>query len=256
MDGTRFDALSRALAATSNRRSTLRGIAAVVLGGGAAGLVASDSVAAGRTCRIAGQKCVGNRQCCSGVCDTARTTPRARRNRCTCGDLASCGSACIDTQTSHDHCGACNHACGADWVCIAGDCTCEGETTCDGACCNNSCVDLDTDADNCGACGNSCGANHICSAGKCYLTCTPPATGSGDCGNPTACMIDSNGNVYNIDNWSTFDGEGCGDEGGAACPAGQVCRVGWNPSYDPRFEIRKDGSGRIGDCVTYATCTP
>jgi len=257
MDGQQFDALSRLFAATTNRRRTLRGLAVIALGGGATLATATGGDAANRTCRLAGQKCVKDNQCCSQDCDTARTTPRARRNRCTCGDLATCKGVCVDTQTDRNNCGGCGNVCDADWECTGGQCTCGGELT--GAsgeiCCDNAWIDPDDDDDNCGECGNACGDGYVCNKSYCIRYCDYPTPNSGTCGTATACMIDENDNVLNLTNWNGLSIYGCGNPGGAACPGGSVCRIGWNPSYYPGMDVFKSYDN-IGECTQVTTCTP
>lgn len=113
MDGTRFDRFARAMhRATTRRRGVAIAIAALT-----GGALASDdaAMASRRTCRPEGASCLRNAQCCIGTCETRRTAPRNRRNRCVCipnCDGKTCGS---------DGCGgSCGEAfpllCGADGV--------------------------------------------------------------------------------------------------------------------------------------------
>ena len=122
MDGQRFDQMARWVERTVSRRSALAGM----LGLAAAGLTVSGADAAvRRTCRPLAAGCLRNAQCCSGLCDTRRTTPRNRRNRCVCPDgLVSCGTTCADLMSDDDNCGACGNACAG--TCVSGICTCQG----------------------------------------------------------------------------------------------------------------------------------
>lgn len=63
-----------------------------------------------------------------GVCDCS-TAPGV--GPCSAGQTC-CAVGCVDTQTSFDHCGACNTRCttGAD-RCVGGDCRCGANAACD-----------------------------------------------------------------------------------------------------------------------------
>jgi hypothetical protein len=113
MDGTRFDLMARALGTTSTRRS---GVAAVLAG--LIGATATDATASASrrrdVCRPTGVGCTRGDQCCSSVCDTRRTAPRAVRNRCACPvGQSTCATAC----------------CGDGETCSDGTCLC-GEGVC------------------------------------------------------------------------------------------------------------------------------
>jgi len=119
MDDRRFDHLTRRLGVRPDRRSVLGRAAIALAGGAAAGLATTDARATRATCRAVGASCVRDAQCCTDSCQTARSTPRARRNRCgtcpptrvPCGETCcAVGEACIA--------GACRAACtpGVDGV--------------------------------------------------------------------------------------------------------------------------------------------
>jgi hypothetical protein len=122
MDGQRFDQMARWVERAVTRRSALAGM----LGLAAAGLTVTGAEAAARlTCRPVAASCLRNAQCCSGLCDTRRTTPRNRRNRCVCPDgTVRCGTTCADLMTDDNNCGACGHVCAG--TCVSGICTCQG----------------------------------------------------------------------------------------------------------------------------------
>jgi len=103
MDGTAFDALTRALSTGLTRR---RGLGVLVGLAAGAGRAADSATANGRrtTCRPTGSGCTRNSQCCTGTCETRRTVLRSQRNRCicipdcdgkTCGP-DGCGGSCGD----------------------------------------------------------------------------------------------------------------------------------------------------------------
>jgi hypothetical protein len=168
MDGQRFDAIARGFAARLTRRRAVAG----ALGLAVTALGAGDAKAAVRpTCRAYGAGCNRSSQCCDGRCDTRRTTPRARRNRCTCPvGFDRCKGACVDLQETATHCGVCGNACPSSQVCQGGECVCAGadEIYCAE---QDACADLDTDRDHCGACGNACLNAGPCVAGVCPQPC-------------------------------------------------------------------------------------
>lgn len=125
MDGTRFDDVARRFGRMLDRRRVLAAVAAI----GAAGVAGVDAVGAAprRTCRPVAASCLRGRECCSGICETRRTAPRNRRNRCVCpaGEIA-CGMECVDPSSNKNHCGACGNVCPG--TCVSGVCTCQGVT--------------------------------------------------------------------------------------------------------------------------------
>ncbi len=95
-----------------------------------------------------------------------------------------CGGACVDTQTSRDHCGACGKACAAGEVCSAGACSlsCGGGTVKCTSGGSSVCSTLASDPLHCGACGNACPARanaaSVCASGTCSFACN---AGYADC---------------------------------------------------------------------------
>ncbi len=219
MDARSFDRLTRSIGARLTRRGALTalvGLAGVASSGGDAG-------ATRRVCRPLGQKCLRNDQCCSARCDTARSTPRSRRNRCGCGALATCGQTCIDLAVDTDNCGACGHVCGAGFTCEDGACFCGASTCAAGeGCCGGTCTDL-THPANCAACGVICGMSDVCTAKGCVPMCEPPAE-SGTCtGSSRACYIDVAGVTHYVNTWwGPYDSPCSADD---PCPAGSICTL-------------------------------
>lgn len=118
-------------------------------------------------------------------------------------DTEMCDEACVDTQQSRAHCGACGVACGAGDACVDGTCQVlcpAGQTDCGG-----SCVDTMDDRRHCGGCGTECSVGEICVDGGCEVSC--PA-GHTLCG--TVCVD------------TTSDPGHCG-ACDAACGTGEVC---------------------------------
>lgn len=76
------------------------------------------------TCRPVAAGCRTSSQCCSGLCETRRTTPRNQRNRCVCPEgVVACGGAC----------------CAEGEVCDAG--ACRPDLPCDGLTCEIVSID-------------------------------------------------------------------------------------------------------------------
>ncbi len=141
--------------------------------------LASDA----RNCGTCGRACSGATPACTtadgGTDCSSGCAPGQSR----------CGDACVDAQTSLDHCGACGNACparaNATRTCASGRCgfTCAARwADCDGNASNGCEVNLDADARNCGACGRACAlanATAACVSGACRVaTC---ASGWGNC---------------------------------------------------------------------------
>jgi hypothetical protein len=134
MDGTRFDQMTRSLAAFQTRRSFLKGCAAL-LTTGAAG---ARQVTLAATCTPPGplnycnadSECCGHADCILGIC------------QCEAG-YKQCGSLCVPIS---QNCGSCP----AGWQR-----------------CNGGCLNVQNDRFNCGSCGRQCSANQICSVGHC-----------------------------------------------------------------------------------------
>ncbi|WP_437734843.1 MXAN_6577-like cysteine-rich protein [Sorangium sp. So ce1335] len=132
-----------------------------------------------------------------------------------CADGQSpCDGACVDTETSDEHCGACGNACAEGQQCAEGRCDGGGEGGGGGdeACseeetaCGGLCVNLDTDPRNCGDCDVQCEAGEVCDDGYCVC-----ADGFRACGG--ACVDPQR------------DRANCG-RCGASCGATQVCVEG------------------------------
>ena len=116
------------------------------------------------------------------------------------GGTTLCGGACVDTQSSTAHCGACDNACPAGQMCASGTCalSCTAPLAVCGTGAAMTCVDTTTSAANCGSCGNACPSRAnsapACTASACGLTCN---TGFGDCNAVSAdgCEVDTRADV-------------------------------------------------------------
>ena len=173
MDDRRFDALSRALGATRNRRGLLKATMAALVGSAGVAAVAGDAAARPRICREGGQYCTRNSQCCDNVCRTGKRVPKAVRNTCACAaGLTLCGKKCRDLTTDPVHCGGCNQPVDRETeIC------CNGEPT-------------PNDEANCGTCGNVCGGEETCVDGVCEAP-EPAAACVGGVGLGEACDVSS-----------------------------------------------------------------
>jgi len=146
-----------------------------------------DTVNDNLNCGSCGRACAAGEKCQQGQCLplAAICTPACANGQicanglCKCPELTTfCGDACVDTNTTPQHCGMCGKACTPGQLCQAGACVCPpGQMAC-----NDLCADLQISPQNCGACGKACAANEACMAGQCRAPsgadgCMGPATG-------------------------------------------------------------------------------
>jgi hypothetical protein len=222
MDGQRFDRLARLVA---TRRSAVRGVLAVAIGGSA--LVAADADARVATCRRGRQTCQRDNQCCSGNCATGPAIQLRDRNRCNCEEgLSRCGNACVDTSSDERNCGGCGVRCAAAEVCSDGECVCVPRCS----------------ADSCGkddGCGGTCGpyfeptsqtcmtAFELCDADYWFVA-----------GERAECLVSPQGEL----DWLCDGGGGRGFEWGSSCTQTADCQS-WCETTFP------DNSGCV--CVAY-----
>jgi LPXTG-motif cell wall-anchored protein len=203
MDDQRFDALTRAFAKGSSRRTAIKGLFGGVIGGVA---VASRLDLAGAQTPCG--ECPGNRPICCGDIEGGTCTTVC------CSDADCGGDFClfIGNDPHNSVCVQCvaDDDCGQPDVCTAPACIdnvcnqisdCPAGTTCcdvDGV--GIDCVDLSGGGMYCGACGVVCSACEVCLDGACVSTCIQP----------DACtVVDCVGGVCEI------------VEGG--CPPGETC---------------------------------
>jgi len=199
VDGTHFDALARRL----NDRLSRRRVVASMLGLAGAAIVV-DPIGA-HTCRPAGRKCASGAQCCSGRCDTARTTRRSQRNRCVCQpNERVCRGLCFDFAVDERNCGGCGVQCLPNQSCIDGECICDDPNA---IVCGGVCTDITT-PDHCGPTCEPCPPGHSCVDGAC--TC-----GGATCTDTQACC---GGACLEVDQ----DDNNCGACGNV-CGAGKIC---------------------------------
>ena len=201
MDGSRFDALSRAFVDGHSRRRLVRLVMVVVLARTAAPLPLRETAAKGKKHkkhkkqRRGASPCVPNceqRICgddgCGGSCGTCAVDQVCADGRCASrcpSGQKLCGAACIP---NNQCCGGCP----AGALCQDGNCgfCATGESVC-----GQSCVNLATAAANCGRCGRTCPSgqclNGACTCGVAGCpdgcTCHAAAAGAGGAcgGNPT-----------------------------------------------------------------------
>lgn len=94
---------------------------------------------------------------CDGTsCDISCSTPTPDK----------CGTACVDLQTSEQHCVTCGTNCAAGLTCCGT---------------GNGCVDTKTDDNNCGSCGNKCKSNETCKNSACCPNGGPDGGADGGC---------------------------------------------------------------------------
>jgi hypothetical protein len=113
--------------------------------------------------------------------------------------LTLCDGTCVITGTAHDHCGACDNACGATEICLGGVCRCPannsnadaGPVTKYESCTEGQCVDLQSSITNCGACNNGC-APKRCIQGTCGCASTDML-----CNGPVECAVTDSSCIAN-----------------------------------------------------------
>ncbi len=126
----------------------------------------------------AGQLCMSGR--CAMGCNATHACPTGQ---------SCCAGACVDPQTTVEHCGACGRRCelaNATSTCAAGACAvgaCTGSfRDCDAMAANGCETDTQTAVTHCGGCGTACAARpHTtpsCAMGACRYACED---GYGDC---------------------------------------------------------------------------
>lgn len=141
MDECRFDNLTRMVAGLKDRRAALRemtgaGLALVTLAKADLGLAAEGDVLV-EGCRLSGEKCDKNNQCCSGDCRGGKKKKkkkngkksRRREGECRCrgeGDSCNKDSACCrgrcNTNENRCRCIGENQLCTKDQDCCKGTC--------------------------------------------------------------------------------------------------------------------------------------
>jgi hypothetical protein len=210
MDGQRFDALTRVMAAGTTRRSALRAIAGL-----ATGIVSRRGARAKAqaTCPLPGEACSGSNLCCEGtVClngtccsfdgDSCNGVPsNCCSGICDVGGSGLCVQACI--QEGH-HCGNPGDFCCEGLICNETSCvspdTClalgeecfQDRDCCDpNICSENLCSSPDCGGDGVGCedSGDCCGILE-CVSGACQQTCGfsgDDCSGDGDCCETFAC---------------------------------------------------------------------
>jgi hypothetical protein len=194
MDGTRFDALTRAL--TTSRRGIISTLLAGVL------LAGRAQVALARKCKNFGRQCDRDSDCCAGM--------KCQNDECKCENgFSRCTTRCYDLDTDAAHCGACST------VCAAGE-----------SCCGGTCSDLNTDRENCGACGAACAADETCLAGA----CAPCPTDNHICGNVCCSSLESCCDDACVDDLASNENH-CG-ECGNQCPRMCLGEPGDSPICD------------------------
>lgn len=104
MKGNRFDATGRWLAAHGSRRATVRAVTTAAL---AIGLGRFDQDEAVAKCKIDGQKCKKNKECCSKKCKGKACRCRSLGETCNAPDF---GNPSENTCCGADHCWG--NACG------------------------------------------------------------------------------------------------------------------------------------------------
>ena len=205
MDGSRFDYLTKILAAGTSRRRALKDLLGGA-SGGALSLVGLRRAGASHG-RPLGATCMRNEHCASGLCDPAT-------RRCTCLEgTTACGGQCVTT------CPAGATPSGSSCQCV---CTATGQPPCGTGAATVCCAE-----------GEACvaGACQALAAGTCTAGedfCTQGSIPSARCGanNTCACLTTPTGAPF----CTTGDGVCAACETDADCaamghPAGSACVV-------------------------------
>ena len=178
MDPRCFDQLVKAFGTQgASRRDVVRRIAGGVVGAAAAMLgLRTATACTGQLCNVDSECCTGT-NCLNGGCNpcaAAGATCSSRKPCCRQTRTTCCGTICVNTRTSNNHCGACGNTCLKGTYCSTSKCCPLNTVNRKGICCpfthqncNGECKNLQSDKENCGTCGNQCADNFICSKGKC-----------------------------------------------------------------------------------------
>ncbi len=229
MDGSRFDDLTKVLAAGTSRRRMLNGL----LGGAAAGALSLVGLrrAGASHGRPAGATCIRNEQCASGICD-----PQTRR--CACTPTISCpaGQTC---GTAEDGCGGtleCGTCTGTGERCVSGQCVCTPDNA--AACTGLECGIATNNCDQTVSCGTCTVAGESCVNGQCVCT----ATGQPPCGTGAAAVC-------------CAEGEAC-VAGACQASAAGTCTEGTNYCYVGETPNTLCGPANDCTCLTTTASVP
>ncbi|MEY2931646.1 MAG: hypothetical protein RL033_2395 [Pseudomonadota bacterium] len=135
--------------------------------------------------------------------------------RCVDGTVA-CGETCVRLESSAEHCGACEVACGADTICDQGQCKAAAEGCSERRLlCGSDCVDTREDREHCGACDQRCATEGRCDEGSCVCPGALIACGE------SCADLTSDEQHCGACGTSCFDTQTC-DAGSCVCPANTV----------------------------------
>lgn len=212
MDGRRFDALTRGIAISGNRRSLLKGL--LGLGGVVAvGSQADDAEAARRSGRhprpprCPGQQTWDGNAC---VCPSGLSQ---------CGpDCCGEGGECCDNACCYGTCFGEELCCETprEYCATTGECCSEGSSCCDGYGCldfGQCCAAEDCPPQNCQA--PECTTEHTCAY---HDDCN---FGTGCCGDGVTCLPDGACCTPSCEGKTCGEDDGCG--GACPCPDGKSC---------------------------------
>ncbi|MBL8680771.1 MAG: hypothetical protein JNK05_16450 [Myxococcales bacterium] len=188
------------------------------------------------------ENCTRCGEVCRGATPTCNTSAGACTGALCASPLLTCGSACVDPNTSTAHCGRCTNACpslpNSTAMCAGGSCRnpcLPGFGDCTMA---PGCETALNTAENCGMCGARCGfpnATAACVMGACAMGACNPGFGNcdGDPANGCETPLDSVRNCGRC-------GSVCSTaRATSACVAG-VCRI---TACNPGFGDCDDNAG-------------
>ena len=123
-----------------------------------------------KNCRSCGHGCPGT------TCDNSSCTNTCAQGFIDCNKNVADGCE-VNSAADPKNCGNCGIACGAQMVCVGGECRCpKGTADCDGQKDNGCETDISSNSASCGQCFKACGAGQHCVNSAC--TCQ---VGFGDC---------------------------------------------------------------------------
>src|SRR6478752_4531842 len=250
MDDQRFDNLSRIIARSTTRRSTVKGIAAAIGGGVFAsvfGVRAQRASAAGGDVAPGGA-CTGDTDCAEGTCSEAGVCfcndPDRPSIGCTCntGDADPCGGSpiCCPSSDLPGSTGICVPA--SEGCNPTGNCMDVGEECGEGAdCCAGFLCDSGTCINNCQEPGGLCEFDENCCIGTCMsgtcacltadepwrgCACNPQGDGQCGGGGGLICCADGEGGICSSASTGCNPTGGCTQEPGQECSGDDDCCTG------------------------------
>lgn len=125
MDSLKFDKFTRLFATSPSRRSVVKGVAGLAVGGA----VVAQAVEPAAACVKVNDNNNNNRQCNNdNDCCGDKDSVKCRNKKCVCrSGFRECDNKCVDRRTDSKNCGRCGKKCnGRNSNCVNGSCSNEG----------------------------------------------------------------------------------------------------------------------------------